>query len=452
MPAQLSKLIDAACTDYSHPWNDSCIGASAALGFDAFLESLRIYSTVYVVALLMRGRLPARGDIKKTVLGIMRSTVFLSWNGAAFSLFICLLRRMLGHFNVLSVSFLPSFLSSITAIFIERASRRTLLTLYVSNIASETLFRMGVSRGYWYPVPYAETYIFALSMAVLLYYYRTKTEKPDPIYKILRIIVGKYEDASIVDNPDCIKSEQENRSAQRKDLNIFRKSLEAYRELVDKIRAKGKQVCCPHPFSCTHYVSKGGVQLFSYALGGQLAINIVLGARRLINRPALLKSTIFKKGNLSLPMFIGGFAALYRLVSCSLRRSFRKDSPYFAMPAALAGGLAFTAYKSNTISLYFMWKALHILWNDLADKKLVPEVKWFAVILYSFCTAVLFHAAIVEPQNLRPSYWKFLHNISGGRISAMSRIPINEFGLETSKHLADVLKATNTTNKWNFRS
>lgn len=45
----------------------------------------------------------------------------------------------MGHFNLLTVSFFPAFLSSVFAILIERPSRRTLLCLYVSNVATETV-------------------------------------------------------------------------------------------------------------------------------------------------------------------------------------------------------------------------------------------------------------------------------------------------------------------------
>jgi len=118
-------------------------------------------------------------------------------------------RRILGRFYMPTVSFLPSFLSSLSAIVIERASRRTLLCLYVSNVvssiviiklnnihyiiivffqATETLFRMGVWRGYFSPIPRGEVYIFAISVAVLLYFFRSKTNKQDQIYKIFRYL------------------------------------------------------------------------------------------------------------------------------------------------------------------------------------------------------------------------------------------------------------------------
>jgi hypothetical protein len=45
-------------------------------------------------------------------------------------------RKLLGHFNVLSVSFLPALLASYVAILLERPSRRSLLALYVTNVVS----------------------------------------------------------------------------------------------------------------------------------------------------------------------------------------------------------------------------------------------------------------------------------------------------------------------------
>ncbi|KAJ8945209.1 hypothetical protein NQ317_007749 [Molorchus minor] len=53
--------------------------------------------------------------------------------------------------------------------------------------------------------------------------------------------------------------------------------------------------------------------------------------------------------------------------------------------------------------------------------------------LYSFSTAVLFHAAILNrTANLRPSYWKFLHSISGGEVLVMLVTFIVYFPLATA--------------------
>lgn len=50
MPARLSKLsFDGPCIDFVHPWTESCISATAGLGLHSLQESLRIYTTVYIV-------------------------------------------------------------------------------------------------------------------------------------------------------------------------------------------------------------------------------------------------------------------------------------------------------------------------------------------------------------------------------------------------------------------
>lgn len=50
MPAQLSKFsFEAACMDYAHPWTSSCASANVGLGLHSLQESLRIYTTVYIV-------------------------------------------------------------------------------------------------------------------------------------------------------------------------------------------------------------------------------------------------------------------------------------------------------------------------------------------------------------------------------------------------------------------
>lgn len=118
-----------------------------------------------------------------------------------------------------------------------------------------------------------------------------------------------------------------------------------------------------------------------------------------------------------------------------MRRITGNDSAYHAIPAGLIAGIAFRKYPDTTVALYVLWKAaqvflIHFLcvpnaYNDFCmfqisynmgiEKGILPRVPGFTEFLYCFSTAVLFHAAIMEPTNLRPSYWKFLHSLSGGR-------------------------------------
>lgn len=139
-----------------------------ATSHSCFLSLLeqKILILILQFTLLMRGKVPTKNEVLKTIAGIIQSTAFLAWSGFSYSMFICLLRyfwivydyyfiknviwkiakcnvwiifcyrNYVTNYNFLTVSFLPSFLSSLTAIILERPSRRTLLCLYVSNIVS----------------------------------------------------------------------------------------------------------------------------------------------------------------------------------------------------------------------------------------------------------------------------------------------------------------------------
>ncbi|CAD6231969.1 GSCOCG00001677001-RA-CDS [Cotesia congregata] len=459
MPSRLSKFAINTnnCKDFTHPWTDSCMSAQVGLGLHALQESLKIYSTVYLVSLLMRGKVPSKNDVLKAIFGILQSTAFLSWSAYTYPIFICTFRKLLGNFNIITVSFLPSFLSSLAAIVIERPSRRTLLCLYVANIATETVFRMAQWRGIVKPIPYGNVYIFAASMTTLIYFYRSKSLKTDSIFKLLRIVISPYDDPEyakhrvLISEPSTsknINTQKKNsvdKSKKKSSYNFIQESIRVYQNFINWIKNTAKHNSCPHPYSCLHFILGGSFKMFSFGLSIQLGLNLIFKFRKFMTKPSLLKEEFLKKSTFNLALFVGGFSGIYRLVSCLLRNLSNKNSKYHAIPASLLASVSFTMYPSNTIALYVMWKSLQLLWNSGVEDEILPEVKWFNIFLYCFCTAILFHVAIIEPQNLRGSYWKFLCSISGGRVAAMSRTPLDQFGLETSKHLQEVMKKTNTT-------
>lgn len=110
------------------------------------------------------------------------------------------------------------------------------------------------------------------------------------------------------------------------------------------------------------------------------------------------------------------------------------DKAIYAIPSGLIASVAFGYYADSTIALYIMWKMLQVVSAEIAEvrhflsvtfqmtynwgieKGYAPKIPGFTVLLYCASTALLFHAATLEPLALRPSYWKFLYSISGGRL------------------------------------
>ncbi|KAJ9594711.1 hypothetical protein L9F63_013985 [Diploptera punctata] len=265
------------------------------------------------------------------------------------------------------------------------------------------------------------------------------------MYGLLRFIVGPYEESEYLEkHEDISPSNLPHRSSGRTNSLVYRlvsSVCSMYYKLTRVVQGFSKHSTCPHPFSCTYY---GFVKLFSLGYGLQLCLRVLMQMRRLIRKPSLFPKLLIHRNAIQLGAFLGGFSGIFKLMSCVLRRVFNKDTKYHAIPAGLLAGLAFGFFPDNTVALYVMWKSFQIIYNDSIQKGYVPELPGAIVLLYSFATAVLFHAAVLEPQNLRPSYWKFLHGLSGGRISAMDRKCLDAFGLGTSQSLAETLVKTHT--------
>ncbi|ETN68000.1 transmembrane protein 135 [Anopheles darlingi] len=456
----LSKMtsVPVTCIEYAHPWTTSCTVATAELMIVGVQYCLRIYAAVYALSLVMRGRIPTLAELKKTIRGWLQSTAFLTTNAYSYMMITCLVRRMLGSFNFYTVSYLPAFFAAFVSIMVERSSRRGLLALYVSNVATETLWNILQSRGVVRSIPHGEIAIFGLSTSVLMYCYRRNRQKDyrDSMFDVVRFAIGDSEvmkgdvgtqQAAVTDAESTRTERSTTAPATRKPGSSYpfiQAVLRAYLQLTGRLKALGKHKLCRHRHSCLYDTLSSGVRMFSMGLGIQVVMKLVLQLRKFIARPALIRKTFLNKEIARLGLFLGGFTSIYKMSSCLLRHFTDSDSPLFAFPSGLLASLAFGFYADNTIALYIMWKTLQITYNWGIDQGYLPKVPGFTVLLYSASTALLFHAATIEPKNLRPSYWKFLHSISGGRICIMDRSGFDAYGLDTTGQIRTMMNLCKT--------
>lgn len=316
----------------------------------------------------MRFRRPTINDLKRTALGILQSSAFLTTSAFTYCLFLCILRKWIGSYNFFTVSYVPAFLSSMCAIIIERSSRRTLLCLYVSNVATETLFRMACSRGMLQPIPNGQVLIFGASISLMLYYFRKGLHKRatvkgnkratlthtsrDSIFDIVRFVVGSYEEKQVpqllqhrssrkdlivnppaiqvddfsveqiyTDNQESNDNEHRLNSGSSQRSNAFAMLMEAvriYSKIVNYIKYhSGKHKTCPHQqYSCIYYILQGGAKLFSIGVGLQATLNCLIHLKAILRQPEKQLKKIFLNGSVfKLGLFLGGFSSLFR-VSC----------------------------------------------------------------------------------------------------------------------------------------
>ncbi|XP_068155687.1 transmembrane protein 135 [Drosophila tropicalis] len=438
-----SKLVTVTCQQFQHPWTDKCVNATAGILLSSTPYCLRVYTVVYALSLLMRHRIPTLEDLKRAILGIVQSTAFLVTNAYTFILYNCMLRNMLGRYHCSTVAFVPCFLASFTAILVERPARRPLLTLYVANVATETLWNMAESRGLVRSLAHGQTLIFGLSMSALLYLHRLGAPE-DSIFKILRIFVGKEEAGPVQNIGSTIPGEQPAPSRHRPTVSFSTVSdwVRVYSNLI-----RAKHSSCRHTQSCIGNAILGGLRPFAGGVALQVALKMLINLKKIANGSISWRKQLFNRSTLKLGIFMGSFSFLYKSVSCLLRHSYNRDDARFAIPAGLVASLAFTQYPDNSVALYVMWKALQILYGIGQNKGILPRIPNAMLFLYSFFTAVLFHAGILEPNTLRPSYYSFLQAISGERLSKFNLSPFDVFGLNSQQQALDTIRKLNIVDK-----
>ncbi|XP_043547497.1 transmembrane protein 135 isoform X1 [Chiloscyllium plagiosum] len=438
--AAFSKSIPHGCYEIGHTWSTSCTMSAFQVTVGAFQESLKIYAPLYIIAAILRRR-KLDYYIHKLLPEILQSTSFLTANGGLYIMFFCILRKLLGKFYIWSPGFGAALPASYLAILIERKSRRGLLTIYMANLATESIFRMAVTRGLITPVKHGEVLLFCFTAALYMFFFRCKDGLKGFAFSALKFIVGKEEIPThpILAEPRNISvpSSQTTEHQAIEDPNKkTKKSLLALtRQLVDRICKHGpRHRCCKHyEDNCISYCIKSFIRMFSVGYLIQCCLRIPSALRHLFTKPSRLLSALYNKENFQLGAFLGSFVSIYKGVSCFLRWMRNLDNELHALIAGFLAGMSMMFYKSTTISMYLASKLVEAMYFKGIEAGKCPYVAHADTVIYAISTAICFQAAVMEVQNLRPSYWKFLLRLTKGRFALMNRRALDVFGTQASR-------------------
>ncbi|KAB7497382.1 Transmembrane protein [Armadillidium nasatum] len=296
----------------------------------------------------------------------LQSVFFLSINGTSFIGTFCVLRHILGHVNFLSASWLPGFISSVLAINAERPSRRSLLAIYVTNVASESLWNVLKERGYVKPIPKGEVLLFSLNSS--------------------------------------------------------------------KYNGRFRHHTCPHNGSCFFYTLKAGAVGWSKGYAFEVCFKLLFQFPRIIKNPLLIIQILSSKNAFGAAAFIGWFSAAFKGICCASRHISNRDKPVHGVYAGAFAALGMLFNSSPSLALYSFWKALETLYSKGVEAEVLPIIPGGIELLYSFSTAYLFHCAVWENFNLKPSYWRFLMDLTSGKIAGYNRILLDGYGLDSGRN------------------
>ncbi|XP_078078002.1 transmembrane protein 135 isoform X2 [Mustelus asterias] len=416
--AAFSKSIPHGCYEIGHTWSTSCTMSAFQVTVGAFQESLKIYAPLYIIAAILRRR-KLDYYIHKLLPEILQSTSFLTANGGFYIMFFCILRKLLGKFYIWSAGFGAALPASYLAILIERKSRRGLLTIYMANLVL----------------------LFCFTAALYMFFFRCKDGLKGFAFSALKFIVGKEEiptHSALVEprNISTPSGQSTEHQAIEDPKEKTKKSLLALtRRLVDKICKHGpRHRCCKHyEDNCISYCIKGFIRMFSVGYLIQCCLRIPSALRHLFTKPSRLLSALYNKENFQLGAFLGSFVSIYKGTSCFLRWVRNLDDELHALIAGFLAGMSMMFYKSTTISMYLASKLVETMYFKGIEAGKCPYIAHADTVIYAISTAICFQAAVMEVQNLRPSYWKFLLRLTKGRFALMNRRALDVFGTQASR-------------------
>lgn len=375
--------------------------------------------------------------MKRLLPEILQSTSFLTANGGLYIAFFCLLRKLLGGFYSWSAGFGAALPASYLSILIERKSRRGLLTIYMANLATETVFRMAVARGVLNPIKHGEVLLFCITASLYMFFFRCKDGLKGFAFSALKFIVGKEEIPLHSSLAEQAYARAPERTAPQPPSGTRPLSsiLALTRRLLDSLCKNGpRHRCCRHYHdNCISYCIKGFIRMFSVGYLIQCFLKVPSTFRQVFTKPSRLISLLYNKENFQLGAFLGSFVSIYKGTSCFLRWVRNLDDELHALVAGFLAGISMFFYRSTTISMYLFSKLVETMYFKGIEAGRFPYFSEADTIIYAISTAICFQAAVMEVQNLRPSYWKFLLRLTKGRFALMNRKVLDTFGTGASR-------------------
>ncbi|XP_065838258.1 transmembrane protein 135-like [Oscarella lobularis] len=404
-----SKLT-ATCHEAGHPWSPSCLNTASEIGVHAFVEGLRLYLPFYLIGAIWR-----RKTARKALVEAIRSSMFLSANGANMVLFHCALRRLLGCYYTATAAFLPNFIGSFLALLVERKSRRGLLAFYVANMGIDTLFRMLKFRGFARSIPCGDVWMFCLAMGSLMYLSKTNPSLREAEDRVFKLFV---EPTSYVDVKNVA-------------MRVVR-LVRAYLPLptippqwsTQRPSSIVSTILNSVNTGCSGFVL-GYLITAAFSLAGSLS--------KILFNPRLLKGYLFSWWNFRMGCFLGSFNCGYRLIFYVLRSVLRLSVSKASALAGCISGLSMFFVRSSAVSLYSATKAIEFAYAVAVHKGKLPSPFYYAdALIYGFFFGIMVHAAILESHNLTPRYKRLLLKLTANRIREVNSKLLDQLGTKAS--------------------
>lgn len=399
------------------------------------------------VAVQQRYDLPATWE---TIKSICRSSFFIFFHAYNGSVMGCALRRGFGRFYYRILVCAPALLSSYLSLIIEKPARRQALAFYMLNLASEIVYRMMVTKGYFKPIKHGETLLFATSLAAWYHLIKSDGFGHDPVSAAVKVLIGRDEAKSRSKKKANIEgTTRESELLNEKttsDVNGDQTSDTKFRSsfIIDELFGKlakqaplmplaNKHSCCPHQEStCLQYVIGPIPTRFLIGYTIQSLLKLTSKPLELLQAPLpTLRKNFSSQASLRFGLFLSSLVASGRLTSCLLRRYSNSNScNWHGSASGFVAGLSMFWAPRSSLSMYVMWKAVEQYY--LQANKGSKYFNFTISSIYACSAATILYTFALEPRFVRPSYMKFLDNLSDHRLHQLNRMVLDVFGTGSS--------------------
>ncbi|XP_063681702.1 transmembrane protein 135-like [Bolinopsis microptera] len=399
------------CSKLWHPDHRRCDMAGLQFLSVCSVKAVKIYTALYLLPQLLKHKSIYQG-LKKTFPDVIRSAAFLTCHCYITCAAHCVLRRLLGHYRAITVAFIPSAIGSLATINIEKYHRQEILAIYMASLALECLYEMAVYRGLIPQLKGGEVVLFSLSSAVLVHFHRNKEVK---INDTLDWMMSKLLDCKHQSKP----------AHQKYLVTRLRERLTDQIDLLitSNFSYPLRSDLCTHEKSCIAHTLDTGLNGLIWGTIIQMCLRLLSsgGSLRQVMRLFARRSDLARVSS-----FVGAYSASVVALECLFHKAGIKDiTP--ALSGAVSGLLfAIMPEPSGPVALYFFCRAFQGVYKKLIQDKVIPEIPYDTVLLFTLSTAITIHTGVCEPHLMRPSYTAFLNYLTDQRYEQLDRQLINE--------------------------
>ena len=175
---------------------------------------------------------------------------------------------------------------------------------------------------------------------------------------------------------------------------------------------------CKHRSGCIPSTIASSLKagFFGYLI--KSGISVVFGLKMIMKKPKKIIAPLVSKDSIRFGGFAFIFAFVFRSLVCSLRRMIGPDHTkyIFLIAGFIAGTLSVTLLEKKTrktYALFLLARALDSIYQTLVKKKILPEFKYYYVVLFAlmmFITGGVYgFEPISVPSDVNRLYMTFIH-------------------------------------------